>query len=147
MFPWRPQFCLIQFLALLAFSFTSLHSCRVHSFQHNHGDTMDFTDEQTPLISSNRESTTDSRLGPGRRGFYSVEPNVANSRPRHDFLPRPQRQPPRLHQSLERASRHEQAHVITSRHWLVLTLACLLLLGNYYCYDVPGVCPVWLTAC
>jgi hypothetical protein len=106
---------------------------------------MDFSNEQTPLISSNRESIADSRLGPGKRGFYFTEPRVAPvSRPQNDSLPRPQRQPPLLHQSLERASWHEQAHTITSRHWLVLTLACLLLLGNYYCYDIPGVGPVLL---
>ncbi|KAK3816442.1 MAG: major facilitator superfamily domain-containing protein, partial [Benniella sp.] len=29
-------------------------------------------------------------------------------------------------------------------HWLVLTLACLLLLGNYYCYDIPGALNVQL---
>ncbi|KAF9163302.1 hypothetical protein DFQ26_002728 [Actinomortierella ambigua] len=26
----------------------------------------------------------------------------------------------------------------TSRHWLVLSMACLLLAGNYYCYDLPA---------
>ncbi|KAF9423757.1 hypothetical protein BGZ94_008182 [Podila epigama] len=48
-------------------------------------------------------------------------------------------------QRQERAQqRYEQAHAITSRHWAVLSLACLLLLGNYYCYDIPAALNVQL---
>jgi fucose permease len=39
---------------------------------------------------------------------------------------------------------YDDAHSITPMHWLVLTLACLLLFGNYYCYDIPGALNVQL---
>ncbi|KAG0222539.1 hypothetical protein BGW42_006474, partial [Actinomortierella wolfii] len=32
----------------------------------------------------------------------------------------------------------------TPRHWLVLSMACLLLAGNYYCYDLPAALSIQL---
>lgn len=119
---------------------------------------MSLPEEQTPLIFSNRENSSNHPRR-NRDSFYSTQRRddppsatstfygVVNGSPldRHDHIPQPQRQrqlqpqPQLLHQSLERAHRQEQAHTITTRHWIVLLLACLLLFGNYYCYDIPAV--------
>ncbi|KAF9908469.1 hypothetical protein BX616_000148 [Lobosporangium transversale] len=119
---------------------------------------MSFLDEQTPLISSNRESIGGDRLGrntKNNKGLYVSDlgtihcPDNNNFAPHlqhDDILPRPNRQHLQqlLHQRFDRVRRHEQAHVITTRHWVVLTLACLLLFGNYYCYDIPAALNVQL---
>ncbi|KAI7826996.1 major facilitator superfamily domain-containing protein [Gamsiella multidivaricata] len=113
---------------------------------------MDLSDEQTPLISSHRNSISSNRLGRGRGGFYSNERNNFNTTatvtpPQSDPLPRPR--PQRLLQAqfiqnLDRNYQHERSHIITRRHWLVLLLACLLLYGNYYCYHIPAALNVQL---
>lgn len=95
-------------------------------------------DEQTPLVGPKVSDT--------RGGYYG------NQLRRPPFPPTsgdptlvrpssPRSNPPQpLHQRLDRAQqRHDQAHAITSQHWVVLALACLLLFGNYYCYDIPAV--------
>ncbi|KAI8601480.1 major facilitator superfamily domain-containing protein [Dissophora ornata] len=106
---------------------------------------MHYDDEQTPLISSNRESVGSNRLGRNRGSFYSTDlANNTSSFPQYDLLPPPQRQTQPPHPSLDAAHRHQQAHTITQRHWLVLLLACLLLFGNYYCYDIPAALNVQL---
>ncbi|KAG0376173.1 hypothetical protein BGX24_008166 [Mortierella sp. AD032] len=102
---------------------------------------MNPTDEQTPLISSNRDVNRFNNRRSRNQGPYYISP-LSNSS-NLDLLPPPQRPQP-LYQHLDRARRHEQAHAITSRHWLVLLLACLLLFGNYYCYDIPAALNVQL---
>ncbi|KAF9280936.1 hypothetical protein BGZ68_006934 [Mortierella alpina] len=120
---------------------------------------MSLPEEQTPLIFSNRENSSNHPRR-NRDSFYSTQrrddPPSATSTfygvvsggplDRHDHIPQPQRQrqPQLLHQSLDRAHRQEQAHTITTRHWIVLLLACLLLFGNYYCYDIPAALNVQL---
>ncbi|KAG0214208.1 hypothetical protein BGX33_002342 [Mortierella sp. NVP41] len=97
--------------------------------------------EQTPLISSNRDVNRTNNRRSRNQGPYYIS-TLSNSSTL-DLLPQPQRPQP-LHQHLDRARRHEQAHAITPRHWLVLLLACLLLFGNYYCYDIPAALNVQL---
>ncbi|KAF9386528.1 hypothetical protein CPB97_003602 [Podila verticillata] len=100
-------------------------------------------DEQTPLVGPKVSDT--------RGGYYG------NQLRRPPFPPTsgdptlvrpssPRSNPPQpLHQRLDRAQqRHDQAHAITSQHWVVLALACLLLFGNYYCYDIPAALNVQL---
>ncbi|KAF9126772.1 hypothetical protein BGX30_015091 [Mortierella sp. GBA39] len=102
---------------------------------------MNPSDERTPLISSNRDvNRSNSRRSRNQEPYY-ISP-LSNSST-FDLLPQPQRLQP-LHQHLDRARRHEQAHAITPRHWQVLLLACLLLFGNYYCYDIPAALNVQL---
>ncbi|KAF9336975.1 hypothetical protein BGZ91_009727 [Linnemannia elongata] len=102
---------------------------------------MNPSDEQTPLISSNRDVNRSNNRRSRNQGPYYISPLSNGST--LDLLPQPQRPQP-LHQHLDRARRHEQAHAITPRHWLVLLLACLLLFGNYYCYDIPAALNVQL---
>src|SRR4051812_18759986 len=102
---------------------------------------MDIPGEQTPLIFSNRENGSSNHPRRNRDSFYSTQrrdslPSATNtfydgnetSLDRHDLIPQPQRQrqrqpqpqPQLLHQNLDRAHRQEQAHTITTRHWIVL---------------------------
>ncbi|KAF9133851.1 hypothetical protein BGW39_008762 [Mortierella sp. 14UC] len=99
------------------------------------------TDEQTPLISSNRDVNRFNNTRSRNQGPYYIS-TLSNSSSL-DLLPQSQRPQP-LYQHLDRTRRHEQAHAITLRHWLVLLLACLLLFGNYYCYDIPAALNVQL---
>ncbi|KAG0203441.1 hypothetical protein BGX28_004268 [Mortierella sp. GBA30] len=114
-------------------------------------------DEQTPLIFDSRENISAVHHGRNRDSYYATQrrtnpPKLLNSSHsaegnplnHRDLTPQPSRQPRLLHQNLERVHRHEQAHAITMRHWAVLLLACLLLFGNYYCYDIPAALNVQL---
>ncbi|KAF9302346.1 hypothetical protein BGZ74_005492 [Mortierella antarctica] len=101
--------------------------------------------EQTSLVGPKASDT--------RGGYYGNQlrhpPSPTSSRDPAAFVrpssPRPFNPPQPLQQQLDRAQqRHDQAHAITSRHWVVLALACLLLFGNYYCYDIPAALNVQL---
>lgn len=64
------------------------------------------------------------RNSSSRDNLLSTVPSVAPSSPRTESV---------------RARPNSPSSVKTTwLHWLVLTLACLLLFGNYYCYDSPA---------
>ncbi|GJJ76285.1 hypothetical protein EMPS_08644 [Entomortierella parvispora] len=121
--------------------------------------------EQTPLLrhGDSRASTlhfntkNSSNATPDPSSFYDQRTRLrtnsendatyASAQLQHNYKRRPsaQRRPLLIQQTTTRAAhRHEQAHAITARHWLVLLLACMIVFGNYYCYDIPAALNVQL---